>query len=101
MDNRTAARDLRPRALRADLAPSWTVLSTRRAGGSRAGTRRPRPVLSAPGRGSRSSPSGTRPASPGRVGVVDGPVIEDEGAEALALGQVPNYVGAALAGIAV
>src|SRR6266508_2134596 len=40
------------------------------------------------------------PARPGRIGVVDGPVIQDEGAEALALGQVPNYVGAALAGIA-
>ena len=33
--------------------------------------------------------------------MVDGPVIQDESAEALALGQVPNDVGAALAGIAV
>ena len=40
------------------------------------------------------------PASPGRIGVVDGAVIQDEAAEALALGQVPDEVGATLTGIA-
>jgi hypothetical protein len=40
------------------------------------------------------------PASSGRIGVVDDPVVQDEGAEALALGQVPDKVGAGLAGVA-
>jgi hypothetical protein len=39
------------------------------------------------------------PASARRIGVIDGPVIQDEGAEALALGQVPKYVSAGLPGI--
>jgi hypothetical protein len=41
--------------------PFRTVLSTGRAGGSKPGTHRLRPAPSASGRGSRSSPSGTRP----------------------------------------
>src|SRR5438067_187934 len=40
------------------------------------------------------------PAPPGRIGMVDGPVVQGEGAEALGLGQVTDDVGAALARIA-
>ena len=36
------------------------------------------------------------PATGGRIGVVDGPVVQDEGAEAEALGQVSDDVGAGL-----
>src|SRR3989442_14308031 len=41
------------------------------------------------------------PTPPGRIALVDGPVIQDEGAEAGALRQVPDDLGAARAGIAI
>src|SRR6266566_9736941 len=41
------------------------------------------------------------PTPPGRIALVDGPAIQDEGAEAGALRQVSHDVGAARAGIAI
>src|SRR5262249_59701414 len=40
------------------------------------------------------------PATPGRVGVVDSPLVQDEGAEALALRQVADDIGTAVSRIA-
>src|SRR5215475_1168027 len=39
------------------------------------------------------------PAAPGRIGLVDGPVVQNEDGEAEVLGQVPDGVGAGLPGV--
>jgi hypothetical protein len=79
---------------------SWTAAlisfgRTRRVAGSRVGARRPRRGPSARGRGSRSSPQELDAASPSQIGLVDGAVVEDECAEALALGEVARDFGTA------
>ena len=60
----TPTRDIRFRQARVSVPHAGVRGRTRRGGESRSGVHRPRRAPSAPGRGSGSSPSGTRPRAP-------------------------------------